>query len=274
MSVPDRLPDEAIDGLLDGSPSEEAAGTPLAAYLSAIRADAEASVPAPSQRLSTLLAEGLDPAELGAVGAVADGRDASPWWRRSRLAFRALVTKFAALGLMAKAATAGAAVTVAASGAGAAGVLPGPAQDVFDGAVGRPAAEAPAETGDGVDSGGDVDGEAGDAATSADTPADTESTPPLDADISDDATGDEDGDVGVDGTDTAEDASEGRSTVSDDTPRDESPAGPERGQEAVDDAPASPSASPATDAQERQDGATGTNDADSDTDTEDAEPDD
>ena len=214
MRNPDRLPDEALDSLLDGSPSEEAVGTPLAAYLEAVRHDAVGTDPQPSDELGVVLAEGLDPAEIEVgVQATAAASGITAWRRRGRLAVRALVTKFAALGLLTKAAAAGAAVTVAASGAGAAGVLPPPAQSTFNEVIGR---EAPPED-TGAES--DEDDETGETGGSApDTPADTSSTAPLDSDLSDDATGASEGDPGVDGSDVARDASDGRSDVSDDPP--------------------------------------------------------
>lgn len=208
MRTPDRLPDEALDSLLDGSPSPEAVGTPLAAYLDAVRHDAVTTDPQPSDELGVVLAEGLDPAEIEVgVQAAAAAGGITAWRRRGRLALRALVTKFAALGLVTKAAAAGAAVTVAASGAGAAGVLPPPAQSTFNEVIGR---EAPPEDA-GVED--DETGETGE--STPDTPADTSSTAPLDSDLSDDAT---DGDPGVDGSGVARDASDGRSDVSDDPP--------------------------------------------------------
>lgn len=211
MRTPDRLPDEALDSLLDGSPSEEAVGTPLAAYLDAVRHDAVTTDPRPSDELGVVLAEGLDPAEIEVgvqVAAAASGITA--WRRRGRLALRALVTKFAALGLLTKAAAAGAAVTVAASGAGAAGVLPPPAQSTFNEVIGR---EAPPE-----DAGVEADETDGTSESAPDTPADTSSTAPLDSDLSDDATGASDGDPGVDGSGVARDASDERSDVLDDAP--------------------------------------------------------
>lgn len=209
MRTPDRLPDEALDSLLDGAPSTATVGTPLAAYLDAVRHDAMSTDPRPSDELAVVLAEGLDPAELEAgVPAPAAGSRISAWRRRGRLVVRALVTKFAALGLLSKAAAAGAAVTVAASGAGAAGVLPPPAQSTFNEVIGR---EAPPEP---VADAGDAGDET--VQPTPETPADTSSTAPLDSDVSDDATGTSDGEPGVDGSQVARDASDGRSGASDD----------------------------------------------------------
>lgn len=201
MRTPDRLPDEALDDLLDGSPSEEALGTPLAAYLDAVRHDAVTTEPRPSAELGVVLAEGLDPAELEArdVLPTTAGAGAISWRRRGRLALRVVTAKFAALGILGKAAAAGAAVTVAASGAGAAGVLPPPAQTTFNEVVGREAPE------DALD---EADASSEDAETPPETPADTSDTAPLDSDLSDDATGRSDGEPGVDGGEVANDATE------------------------------------------------------------------
>lgn len=224
MTAPNRLPDEALHDLLDGSPSEEVVGTPLAAYLLALREDAATTSPQPTEALTEVLTEGLDPADLKAGGSLTEsaGSGLLTWRLRSRVLARALVAKFAALGILTKAAAAGAAVTVAASGAGAAGVLPEPAQEVFDDAVGREVQEAPAESeqdgqperGDQGESGADVSTPAGD--TPAETPADVETPEPQsDQGVSDDATGSSDGEPGVDGGDVADDASDGRSSAGD-----------------------------------------------------------
>lgn len=221
MSAPDRLPDEALDSLLDGSPSEEALGTPLAAYLAEVREDALATTPSPSQDLAMVLEEGLEPADLanaGAAGADDARRGILTWRLRGRTLARALVTKLAALGVLGKAAVAGAAVTVAASSAGAAGVLPEPAQGTFDDAIGRDVQEAPAD----LDEQSGTSETGSDADTPPETPADTADTPPLETDVPGDATGSEDGDEpGVDGKDVAEDASGGASTAPEDTPGDD-----------------------------------------------------
>lgn len=239
MSAPDRLPDEALDGILDGPPSEEVAGTPLATYLAAIRDDARATAAEPSQDLQVLLAEGLDPAALaGGAGPAASGdEDARAgllgWRLRGRTLGRVLVTKGAALGLLGKTAVAGAAVTVAASSAGAAGVLPGPAQDAFDDAVGREVAQAPADPDDASD------GHQDEPASSS---GDTADTPPLETDVPADATGESDDEPGVDGGDVAEDASDGRSRGDEAPGREQAPqdvpADRQQGEGAVRDTPA------------------------------------
>ena len=111
---------------------------------------------------------------------------------KGRTIGRVLVTKFAAFGLLSKAAVAGATMTVAASSAGAAGVLPPPAQVAFDDVVGRQVAAAD----EGVDE-DDVDF-AGEREQGVDGGI-----------VAREATAD-DGVPGVDGREVAEDASDGR----------------------------------------------------------------
>lgn len=217
-----RHSDEALDALLDG-PLPAADEVPLAAFLAAVRADAEATVPQPSEALAIVLSEGRAPGAAAAAPAPA-------WHRRARLAVRVAVAKFGALGLLVKTAAAGAAVTVAASGAGAAGVLPGPTQDTFDRVVGR---TAPVE----------VEEERADDGLTDEAPAaDTSTTPSLDRDVPSDATGDSDGEVGVDGGAVADDASDGRVEQAPPRPAPERPAS---GEDAVRDTPA-PAAVPPT----------------------------
>lgn len=264
MSAPDRLSDEVIDALVDGRPSDEAVGTPLAAYLGALRRDAERTEATPSEALAAVLAEGLE-VEAAAVATPRPG-----WRRRLRLLQGAVATKLAAASLLTKAAAAGAAVTVAASGAGAAGVLPAPAQDAFDDAVGRQAEQPvePAQDGEGTTS---PDREA------PLPPADTTTTPPLESDVPGDATGGADDERGVEGGSVADDASDGRAQVPDEVPTPgeasrRSEQAPSRsdepgsaGDEAVDGAPSdstpldvppsdSPSTADATDDARRSDG--------------------
>lgn len=254
MRTPDRLPDEALDSLLDGSPSEEAAGTPLAAYLEAVRHDAVTTEPRPSAELSVVLAEGLDPAELEARGTLAATAASTSWRRRGRLVLRALAAKVAALGILGKAAAAGAAVTVVASGAGAAGVLPPPAQTTFNEVVGR---EAPADPADEGEQGSSTE-------TPPEIPADTSDTEPLDSDVPDDATGSSDGESGVDGGEVADDASDGESDASHEGDVEQRPDDPEDTPAGgrVDDTPADevpeqapPTPAPADDASDGDDAA-------------------
>lgn len=235
MSAPDRLPDEVLDDLAGGRPSDEADGSPLAAYLAALREDAVRTEATPNEALASVLAEGLVLEDV----AVASPRPT--WRRRLRLVQGAVAAKLAAASLLTKVATAGAAVTVAASGAGAAGVLPEPAQEVFDDAVGRQV-EQP------VVPGGDESPAPAAEQDAPAVPADTTTTPPLDSDVPGDATGSADDGPGVDGGSVADDASDGRAQVPDDAPPTERSSGTEgpsarpeapgaAGDEAVGDAP-------------------------------------
>ncbi len=219
-----QLSDSVLDALLDGSVPPGAIGTPLAAQLTQLREQAEATTPAANAVLASVLQDGLDlaatapqgiltfstkAAEAGILTASTDAgiltrgiltasTDAGILTRgiltiraRGRALSRILVTQFAALGLLSKAAVAGATVGVAAASAGAAGVLPPPAQVAFDDAVGRQveqvedgtdAENTPAERDTGVDGGT----------------------------IADDATGADGSAPGVVGRDVAGEASDGR----------------------------------------------------------------
>ena len=218
-----RLTDDELDAILDGSSRGSAATSPVAAYLAELRGDAAATPPVPSDALASVLEEGLTaadaapqgiltfsskPAQEGILTASTDrgiltrgiltaSTDRGILTRgiltirtRGRTLARVLVTKFAALGLLSKAAVAGATVTVAASGAGVAGVLPPPVQVAFDDTVGRQVATEDEGTGD--DGALDVQ----DRATGVDGRT-----------VADDATDDE---PGVDGREVAEEASNGR----------------------------------------------------------------
>lgn len=209
MAPHDRLADSDLDAILDGSVPPGAAGTPLAAYIAELREDATASTPAANAALSSVLTDGLapaqtapqgiltfssSPAEEGILTASTDRgiltRGILTIRARGRAISRVLVTQFAALGLLSKAAVAGATVSVAAASAGAVGALPPPAQVAFDDAIGRQVeqVEQVDEDADGVpDDDTGVDG----------------------GGVSDLARED-DGQPGVDGRDVADDASDGR----------------------------------------------------------------
>lgn len=141
MSRSDRTPED-LESLLDGDVPPSMEGSNLPAYLLALREDAVGSEPQPSAALAELLEHGVVPV----ASSSASTRGIRTWRRRARVAGRVLVTKFAALGLLGKAVAAGAAVTVAASSAGVAGVLPPPAQRTFDAVVEREADPVPAPT--------------------------------------------------------------------------------------------------------------------------------
>jgi|GEM_PF-5539846 len=204
--------DEAIDALLDGTPSQELAGTPLADLVDRIRLDAATTEPRASDELAALMAHGLAPTEKGDLPATAGSNATAPssaaWlpkWTRSAVMFRKLIiAKLAALGIVLKAGAAGAAVVTVAAGVGAAGQLPAPAQAAFD-----RIAEQGDEQGDEQEEPGEEVELLEDAEDSLDEDSDGNG-PPEDrfgAEVSDDARG-EDGTPGVDGQEISEKARE------------------------------------------------------------------
>lgn len=223
---------DPIDDLVDRGRAGAGRDEPLGSLLAALQQDAGATTASPSPALASVLADGLPAEELVAAAAVAAG--ASPWRHRVVVAARVLVTKFAALGLLAKAATAGAAVTLAASGAGVAGVLPAPAQAVFDDVVGRDGPSTDEGPGAAVrdvvtdrDGSDDEPGEPIDGGSATELPSDAPTDAPTDGAsddatdgdepgdfgerVSGDATGETDGEPGVDGREVSSEASDGRS---------------------------------------------------------------
>ena len=197
------LTDTQLDQLLDGV---AVAGSPLVEFVEGLRADAAAPAPPPTAALAEVLSAGVVGADVPGASFAAATPPAGILTRgiltfrgQARNVTRVLVTKFAALGLLAKAATAGAAVTVAASGVGAAGGLPPSAQMAFDDLVGREVAQVRDDADDVADEDG-ADGEditppgAGgvedDAATTEDLPIIP--VVPLDGDADEDS--DDDGD--------------------------------------------------------------------------------
>lgn len=223
MDPHDRLPDGDLDAMLDGSVPPGAVGTPLAAYLAELREDATTATPTANAVLSSVLTDGLAEAEAASQGILTfssneaekgiltGSADKGILTRRGiltastekgiltrgiltirtkgRAISRVLITQFAALGLLSKAAVAGATVSVAAAGAGAVGALPPTVQVAFDDAVGREVEQVEPldDDADGVEGDAGVDG--GDVA---------------------DLAREDDGEPGVDGRDVADEASDGR----------------------------------------------------------------
>ncbi len=136
------LDDEVIDRALRGH--EPPRGWEwFTAFADDVRGAASGSAPPPGIGLAGLLAEGFstDKGDLlvtagsNAIGP-AHGQEARlPKWRKIRMAINeflgALAAKLAGLGFAAKAALGLAVAAAATSAAGAAGVLPGPAQNAF-----------------------------------------------------------------------------------------------------------------------------------------------
>lgn len=189
------LDDNAIEAIIHGD-AVSAEVAHLAAFAAQVRAAGQGPPPRPTPVLARLIAEGAPP-----------GRRHGPR--------RALLAKAAGLSLVAKVALGAAATTVAAAGAGATGVLPGPA-----GRAVRDAIElvSPVDFGD-----RDHDPDPGHREADARRHGER---------VSSDATGAGDGQPGVDGTEVSRDAP-GRSPA----PR-ASPAQP--------GGPASPPAPPVT----------------------------
>lgn len=197
----DGLDEAAIAAILaGGQPDSEELAT-LTELVRSIRFEAASTKPQPSAELAAVLAEGLatDKGELPATAASnvtgpAPQASGLPKWRRTRAMLEIALAKLASLGLAAKVGIAGAAVAAATTGAGAAGVLPGPVQDAVSDTVG---AVTPFEFPDSSDRGGDV----------ADDRSGVDG-----AEVAEDATDDQ---PGVDGREVAEDASDGRSSAGD-----------------------------------------------------------
>jgi hypothetical protein len=151
MTTPadDFAAEEAFEALLAGrSVPGEAAG--LAAFAGAVRASAT-QPGRPNAALAELLATGLltDQSSPSTRTAVAAGnppsRRARVRRRRFAMIFPVLLAKFLSAGAIAQAATGAGIVVVVVTGAGAAGVLPGPVQDSFSEIVGSETApQAPA----------------------------------------------------------------------------------------------------------------------------------
>ena len=168
MPVPP-LDDRALEALLSGAPSAQSGFDWLLPFVEELGEASRGSAPPMTPALASLVAEGfsIDKVELPAPHAA--GR---PKWT-TKLVPVGLVAKFGSLGLVAKAAmglTLGAASTTA---AGAAGVLPAPAQHAVATVV--------------------------DAATPFTFPDETKSKANVGATVSADATGASDGVPGVDG---------------------------------------------------------------------------
>lgn len=198
------LDDEAIEQLLAGTPPEELAD--LADVIEAMRMQATRTPPRPSPELAAVLSEGLT-TDKGTLPTTAARNAATPamqgprlpkWTRRTRMILETALAKLAALGLTAKVGVAGAAVAAATTGAGAAGVLPDSLQDAMADAV---AAVTPFQ----------LPSSADDAGADEDVVGDTDENAEFGERVADDATGQTDDEPGVDGSEIADEASNGRS---------------------------------------------------------------
>lgn len=152
--------DQLLERLLSGQvPAEQTELVALSAALTELRSTAHPSAPQPSSALQSRLdAPGGAPVSAAAGDAVADttpGRQSVVEW-------------IAGLGLATKIAAGSGVLALGLTGAGAAGALPGPAQDAFDSVVNNvlpsdvdeaPVDEAPGDGDETIDDGTDTDAE-------------------------------------------------------------------------------------------------------------------
>lgn len=126
----DQIEDAAIEAFFAGNGAGGEMAS-LAAFAEEVRAVAQGPVPAPSAQLATMLAHGFSTEQSPAAGAVP-----APVQRATRRSRRVAVAElFGNLGMAAKAALGIGIVAAGITGAGAAGALPGPAQDALAAAV-------------------------------------------------------------------------------------------------------------------------------------------
>ena len=130
--------DAALEAALAGRQPDGEHGAVATALVEGVRFSLATPPPRPGTELAAVLTEGLA-TDHGDLPVTADSNvhgpatqvAGLPKWRRPRM-LEVVLAKLAALGLGAKLGIAGAAVAAASTGAGAAGGLPGPAQDAFD----------------------------------------------------------------------------------------------------------------------------------------------
>lgn len=184
------LNEQAMEDILAGrAPSAELAD--LAELVQAVRSSAVSTrAPRPSAELQSVLAEGLT-TDKGDLPETAGSNVAEPAgqvfrlpkWRRPKTMLELIASKVAAFSLAAKVGLGTAVAAASVTGAGAAGVLPGPAQDAVAGVVSQVTPfEFPSDAAEEAEFGGDV----------AEDAADPDSP-------------------GVDGQEVADEASDGRS---------------------------------------------------------------
>ncbi len=139
--------EDAFEALLAGRPAPDGAAG-LAAFTEAVRATAT-SPGRPNAALAELLATGLlvdqsSPSQTARSAGSPEG-SRSRIRRRTAMFFPALLAKLLSAGAVAQAATGATVVVVAFTGAGVAGVLPGPVQDTFTSIVSDESDELPVE---------------------------------------------------------------------------------------------------------------------------------
>jgi hypothetical protein len=109
--------DDAFDAMLRGTPHPESDAASFASFVDDVRAAAEA-VPIPSAALAVALASGISPSAA----------DPQPRWRKWKMKIQGFLAGLSVAGKCALGVGVAAAAT---TGAGAAGVLPGPVQHAF-----------------------------------------------------------------------------------------------------------------------------------------------
>ncbi|MDQ3641997.1 MAG: hypothetical protein M3450_11205 [Actinomycetota bacterium] len=125
MPVPP-LDDRALEALLSGAPSAQSGFDWLLPFVEELGEASRGSAPPMTPALALLVAEGFSIDKVDLPAPHAAGR---PKWAR-KLVLTGLATKFGSLGLVAKAAMGLTLVAASTTAAGAAGVLPAPAQHV------------------------------------------------------------------------------------------------------------------------------------------------
>ena len=123
MPVPP-LDDRALEALLSGAPSPQSGFDWLLPFVEELGEASRGSAPPMTPALALLVAEGFSIDKVDLPAPQAAGR---PNWRR-KLVLTGLAAKFGSLGLVAKAALGLTLVAASTTAAGAAGVLPAPAQ--------------------------------------------------------------------------------------------------------------------------------------------------
>ncbi|MBW3663661.1 MAG: hypothetical protein KY469_11230 [Actinobacteria bacterium] len=201
-----RLSDATIGRLLAGGRPDDADLYELADFVSALHRAVAGTPQCPSDALSEIFSDGLDPVRPSYALTTADPSRTA----RGRRLVRTLATRFAAFGLFVKLGLGAAVAAAATTGAGAAGVLPAPVQDAVAGVVGTVTPfELPSSASDTAREAVERRGGPGSA-------GDEDRAPALEADlgqeVAEDATGQSDGEPGVEGREVADEASDGRSS--------------------------------------------------------------
>ena len=167
MPRPDPFDDDAVDALLAGTPRED--GAALSSFVEDLRATA-AAVPTPNAALAAAIA----------AGGISTQQPRVAQWRNVRMKIKGFV---AGLGIAGKLALGVGVAAAATTGAGAAGVLPGPVQHAVSQAVGTVTPFSLPDPEHSAGNGGDVASGTDDTTTTVgDVTTTTEVKPPHDGD--------------------------------------------------------------------------------------------